>query len=287
MKASLKARSDSSYNIGEREFPFRLDNFEQIKSRIYQLAGISLGSHKKDLVYNRLVRRIRALGLDSFDQYLAYLGDSKDEVGHFVNALTTNLTSFFREEHHFDFMSQQYIPELEAAGQRKLRVWSSACSVGDEPYSMAISLLESGIELDKWDIKIFATDSDTNVLATAKKGVYGINRVDDLSKMRVRSAFLRGKGVNNDKVMVKKHLRAMIDFKYCNLIKDWMFNAPLDIIFCRNVMIYFDKKTQVELLNRMTDLLKPGGILCIGHSESPTRSMKDYKLLGRTMYQKL
>ncbi|MDP2560150.1 protein-glutamate O-methyltransferase CheR [Psychrobium sp. 1_MG-2023] len=271
----------------EREFPYTKHDFERVKSRIYAHAGISLASHKKDLVYNRLVRRLRQLKLGSFSEYLAYVDSSEEEFGHFVNALTTNLTSFFRESHHFDFLTKQYLPSLEKRGQRELKVWSSACSIGEEPYSIAISIFESEVDIQSWDIKIYATDIDTNVLQTAKTGVYPIERLDNLSKARKRNNFLKGVGPQANKARIKPHLQNLVEFQVCNLMKEWPVTEALDIIFCRNVMIYFDKETQNILLERMTQLLKPGGILCLGHSETPARSMNEYKLLGRTMYQKI
>jgi len=271
----------------EREFEYSQRDFEQVKTKIYALAGISLASHKKDLVYNRLVRRLRALGMQGFTEYLRYLDESKEELGSFINAMTTNLTSFYREPHHFEHLTKVYIPALEKVGQRKLRIWSSACSVGEEPYSMAIALAESPIDLANWDVNILATDIDTNVLAKAQSGIYGQERIDGLSIGRKRLGFLKGKGDQHDNVIVKQELRAMIEFKQCNLMEEWPIDEPLDVIFCRNVMIYFDKETQNRVLDRMTKLLKPGGLLCLGHSETPARSMKDYQLLGRTMYQKL
>jgi len=270
----------------QREFAYSDKDFAKVKSRIYDLAGISLAEHKKDLVYNRLVRRIRALGLASVDEYIRYLDGSNDELDSFINAMTTNLTSFYREAHHFEHLSNTYIPALAAKRQRKLRIWSSACSVGEEPYSIAMSLLESGIKLSEWDIKIFATDIDTNVLEKARGGVYSIERIDGLDLKRKRLGFLRGAGDTSEQVMIKRELRDLVFFAHCNLMEEWPVTEPLDIIFCRNVMIYFDKETQNKLLERMTKLLKPGGLLCIGHSETPARSMKEYKLLGRTMYQK-
>lgn len=270
----------------EREYSYEQKDFEQVKSRIYSHAGIALADHKKDLVYNRLVRRIRELQVESFSDYLTLLDSSSDEMSQFVNAMTTNLTSFYREAHHFEFLSNTYIPELSDKGQRSLRIWSSACSIGEEPYSIAISMLEAGIDIKEWDIKIFATDIDTNVLETAKAGIYSLDRVGNLNLTRKKLGFLRGKNENSDQIIIKPELKKMIKFDYCNLMETWSVNEPLDAIFCRNVMIYFDKETQNRLLDRMAELLKPGGVLFIGHSESPTRSMKDFQLLGRTMYQK-
>lgn len=270
----------------EREFTYNQKDFERVRDKIYEHAGIALADHKKDLVYNRLVRRVRALGVNSFAEYLAYLPTSSEEMSQFVNAMTTNLTSFYRESHHFDYLSNTYIPALEESGQRRLRIWSSACSIGEEPYSIAMSLLESGIDPSCWDINILATDIDTQVLATASAGIYPLERVDSLSLAQKKLGFLRGKDQHADKVMIKPLIKKMMSFQYCNLMDTWDIKEPLDIIFCRNVMIYFDKETQTTLLDRMSKLLKPGGMLFIGHSESPSRSMKDYKLLGRTMYQK-
>ncbi|NRA53907.1 MAG: methyltransferase domain-containing protein [Gammaproteobacteria bacterium] len=271
----------------EREFALSSHNFDRIRNRIYAHAGISLADHKVDLVYNRLVRRIRALQLSGFPQYLDYIEQSEGELSHFINAMTTNLTSFYREAHHFEYISTTYLAQLEQAGQRKLRVWSAACSVGEEPYSIAISLLESGIDLSDWQVEIIATDIDTNVLTTAKAAVYPLQRIKGLSLARKRLGFLRGTGVNADQVMIKPQLRNWLTFSHCNLMEQWPVTEQVDIIFCRNVMIYFDKDTQNKLLARMELLLKPGGLLCIGHSESPARPMDNFKLLGRTMYQKL
>jgi len=272
---------------GDREFTYLDKHFTYVKDKIYDVAGISLAANKKNLVYNRLVRRLRALKMASFDQYLHYLGSSNDELSHFINAMTTNLTSFYREPHHFDYLTNDYLPKLMAEKMNSLRVWSSACSVGEEPYSIAMAVAEAGVIQRNIDVKIFATDIDTNVLQQAKSGIYNIDRIDSLSIARKRLAFLKGTGAQHDQVLVKPELRSLVQFQQCNLMENWPFHEPLDIIFCRNVMIYFDKKTQNRLLDRMTEILKPGGLLCLGHSETPARSMTDYKALGRTMYQKL
>lgn len=270
-----------------REFVYNDHDFEQVKTRIYNYAGIDLADHKKDLVYNRLIKRVRDLALNSFDEYLTVLDNSSEEIAYFINAMTTNLTSFYREPHHFEFLSETYIPSLFQQGQRSLRIWSSACSVGEEAYSIAISLLEANIDLNEWDIKILATDINTDVLKTAKTGIYSLERIENLSLIRKKLGFMRGKNENTNKVIVKENLKKLIEFQHSNLIDIWNIDEPLDVIFCRNVMIYFDKETQHTLLDRMAKLLKPGGILFIGHSESPTQAMKYFKSLGRTTYQKL
>lgn len=271
----------------EREFPFSINHFERIRNRLYDHVGITLDDHKIDLVYNRLARRIRALKLDGFAQYLDYMDSSNDEMPHFINAMTTNFTSFYREAHHFEYISNTYLASLERAGQRQLRIWSAACSVGEEPYSIAISLLESGIDLSSWQIEIIATDINTNVLATANTAIYPIDRIKGLSMARKKLGFLKGKGANCDKVMIKPNIRQWLTFSHCNLMEQWPIKEPVDIIFCRNVMIYFDKPTQSKLLERMERLLKPNGLLCVGHSEFPARAMNNFRLLGRSMYQKL
>jgi len=272
---------------GDREFTYLEKHFKYVKDKIYDVAGISLADHKKNLVYNRLVRRIRALKMASFDQYLHYLDSSNDELSHFINAMTTNLTSFYRESHHFDYLTNDYLPQLIGKKSTSLRIWSSACSIGEEPYSIAMAVAEAGIMQRNLDVKIFATDIDTNVLQQAKSGIYNIDRIDNLSLARKRLALLKGTGAQHDQVLVKPELRSLVQFQQCNLMEKWPIREPLDIIFCRNVMIYYDKKTQNRLLDRMTEILKPGGLLCLGHSETPARSMSDYQALGRTMYQKL
>ncbi|NRA70524.1 MAG: protein-glutamate O-methyltransferase CheR [Gammaproteobacteria bacterium] len=270
-----------------REFTFTLSDFKQVKNRLYDHAGIALADHKLDLVYNRLVRRIRALKVKSFREYFIALDNSPEEFNHFINAMTTNLTSFYREAHHFEYISNTYLPALAKQGQKTLRVWSSACSVGEEPYSIAISLLDSSVKISDWKIEIFATDIDTNVLATAKTAVYPMKRIEGLSLKRKKIGFLRGKGTHKSYAMVKPSLQSWVKFDQCNLMEAWPVTGPLDIIFCRNVMIYFDKETQWKLLERMATLLKPGGLLCIGHSESLPKGMTTLKLLGRTIYQKI
>lgn len=271
----------------EREFPFTTADFNKIRGFLYQHAGISLADHKTNLVYNRLVRRVRTLKLSSFAKYFDYLESSDAEFVHFINAMTTNLTSFYREAHHFEYLSEVYLPQLAKAGKRELKIWSSACSVGEEPYSIGISLLESGINFDNWHVDILATDIDTNVLSVAERAIYPIERVDGLSDYRRKLGFYRGKGSQKGQVIIKPEIRNWVRFASCNLMETWPVTEKVDIIFCRNVMIYFDKPTQNALLERMEYILKPGGLLCIGHSESPARDMSNFRLLGRTMYQKI
>ena len=281
------ARPLAPRDEAEREFHFTTADFKQVKQRIYDNAGISLADHKMDLVYNRLVRRIRALNVAGFKEYFKYLDNTPDEYNNFINAMTTNLTSFYRESHHYEYISNVFLPQFAKNNQRKIRIWSSACSVGEEPYSIAISLLESGINITNWQVEIYATDIDTNVLQTASNAVYPMDRIEGLSISRKKIGFLRGVGENKNNVLVRPEIRKWIKFSQCNLMEEWPIREPLDIIFCRNVMIYFDKETQNRLLDRMEKLLRVGGLLCIGHSESPSRDMSNFKILGRTMYQKI
>ncbi len=274
-------------DVTGREFHFTQKDFEEIRSRLYSHAGIALSDYKKDMAYNRLVRRIRELGLSGFSDYFNHLEENPDEFGQFINALTTNLTSFFRENHHFEYLKNTVFPDLAKEGKRKVRIWSAGCSMGEEPYSIAITCREAAKDLSQWNIKILATDIDSKVLQTASAGIYGLERIENIPREYKSRYFKKGKGSFAGQVKVSHELRNMISFKELNLMKDWPMNGPLDVIFCRNVMIYFDKETQLNLLNRMAELLKPGGLLFVGHSESPFRLTNRFKLIGQTIYQRV
>lgn len=274
-------------DLTAREFVFTQQHFERVRKRLYEHAGIVLSDHKKDMVYNRLVRRLRELRLDNFAAYISYLDEVPEEFGHFINALTTNLTAFFREEHHFRYLEQTIIPELAAQRQQRLRIWSAGCSMGEESYSIAMSCRSSAVDTRHWDIKILATDIDTKVLTTARNGVYGLERIEGIPENVKRRFFRKGRGSHAGQVQIAPEVREMLVFKELNLMQGWPMKGPLDLIFCRNVMIYFDKETQATLLDRMADLLKPNGILMVGHSESPGRLTKRFRLIGQTIYQKV
>lgn len=271
----------------EREFTFTLEHFGKAKQELYDYAGIALADHKQDMVYNRLVRRLRELGLDSFDEYFRFLDTSPAEFTQFINALTTNLTAFFREKHHFDFVKERIIPEYISKRNHRLRIWSAGCSLGEESYSLAIALLEAGVDPDSWDAKILATDIDSKVLASATTGVYEQSRVKALPKATVHRWFLKGKNQNDGRVKVRPELQSLVSFKHLNLMDEWPMKGPFDFIFCRNVMIYFDQATQINLLNRMADLLCPGGYLFVGHSEALARHQSRFELMGKTIYRKV
>lgn len=226
--------------------------------RIHRTTGISLDCSRRPLVRARVGRRLRALGLDDFDDYVALLDRSPDELAELVSVITTNLTSFFREQHHFDLLAQFL------RGRTGLqRLWSAACSTGEEPYSMAIVAAEAGVQA-----KILATDIDEEVLDHTRQGVYDESRLDPLSVERRLRFFERGVGPLDGLYRVKASTRAMVDARSLNLVGPWVMREPVDALFCRNVIIYFDPPTQVRVIRRLVDALRVGGLLFLGHSES-------------------
>lgn len=272
----------------ERDVPFTQADFNKMRGILYDYAGITLADHKRDMAYNRLVRRLRELKLHSFNDYFRYLDEHSDEFSHFINSMTTNLTAFFREKHHFDFLAQELLPELERAGQRKLKAWSAGCSIGEETYSIAIALRGmSKVDTSGWDIELHATDIDSKVLATAQQGVYSLERVKVLPDSVKKRWFLKGTGQQAGQAMVRPELKKFIRFHQLNLMKNWEIPDGLDFVFCRNVMIYFDNETQARLLDRMANVVKPGGYLFVGHSESPFRLTQRFRLIGKTIYQRV
>ena len=265
-----------------KEFGFTGRDFDRVRAMIYARAGIALAASKQEMVYSRLARRLRATGMASFATYLDELdaGRMKDEWESFTNALTTNLTSFFREAHHFPLLAE-HVKKI----REPITVWCSASSTGEEPYSIAMTLCEAFGSLAP-PAHIIATDIDTNVLATAENGVYGIDRLDKMAPERARRFFLRGKGGQEGMVRVRPELRQMISFKQLNLLADgWPLKGQFDVIFCRNVMIYFDKPTQRKILARFVPLLKPDGLLFAGHSENFLYVSDALKLRGKTVYE--
>ena len=265
-----------------KEFDFTTRDFDRVRSLIYRRAGISLAQTKQEMVYSRLARRLRAVGMTSFEKYLDTLesGSFDDEWESFVNALTTNLTSFFREEHHFPILH-----EFMKGRKGPVEVWCSASSTGEEPYSIAITLCEAFGTLTP-PAKIVATDIDTNVLAVAEAGIYSADKLGKMSPDRMRKYFQRGTGNNAGMVRVRKELRDMITFRQLNLLGDsWSVRGGFDVIFCRNVMIYFDKPTQGKILSRFVTLMKPDGLLFAGHSENFQYVSNALKLRGKTVYQ--
>lgn len=271
---------------GEREgisFEFNDRDFRRACRMIYARAGIHLADHKRDMVYSRLSRRLRARGISSFTEYLDLVeADPASEEQAFINALTTNLTSFFREAHHFDALREQ-LRELPRG--EPVDLWCCAASTGEEPWSLAITACEA-FGSDTPPVRILATDIDTNALTTAAAGTYGIDRIADLSPERKRRFFLRGTGPNEGLVRVKPHLRKLVEFRQLNLLApDYGLRQRFVAVFCRNVMIYFDKPTQYDVLRKVVPLLAPGGRFYAGHSESFAHALDLVQPCGRTIYR--
>lgn len=270
-------RSDSA-----KEFEFTARDFERVRTMIYRRAGIALADSKQEMVYSRLARRLRATGLASFAAYLDTLERNPDsgEWESFTNALTTNLTAFFREAHHFPLLAEH------VAGRKEpVTIWCSASSTGEEPYSIAMTLCEAFGSLNP-PAHVIATDIDTNVLATGERGVYSVDRIERMEPERVKRFFLKGKGAQAGMVRVRDELRAMVTFKQLNLLSEhWPISGPFDAIFCRNVMIYFDKPTQGKILARFAPLMKPDGLLFAGHSENFLYVSDLFRLRGKTVYE--
>ncbi|HEU0282805.1 MAG TPA: CheR family methyltransferase [Gallionella sp.] len=266
-----------------REFLFTKGDFARVCKLIYDHAGISLSESKQELVYSRLSRRLRATGIQTFSEYLKLLeSNNEGEWEAFTNSLTTNLTSFFREQHHFPVLAEQV---RALRGKHPISLWCSAASTGEEPYSMAMTVMDA-LGRDAANVSIVATDLDTNVLATARAGVYPEERVSKLPPDMVKRYFLRGTGAQEGMVRVRQEVRDMITFRQLNLLHDnWSVRAPLDAIFCRNVMIYFDKATQLAILKRFVPLLRSDGLLYAGHSESFHHADEYFKLRGKTVYE--
>ncbi|MDQ6980950.1 MAG: protein-glutamate O-methyltransferase [Ghiorsea sp.] len=271
----------------KREFPYTRQDFNQLCNLVNQHTGIQLAAGKEDMLYGRLSRRIRKLGLPSFKAYIQLLkkDEKSDEFGEFVNAVTTNLTSFFRENHHFDYLKQTVLPELMKRNRdtKKIRIWSAGCSTGEEPYSIAMTVAETMPA--GWDVKILATDLDTDVLQHGETGIYDESRIEGLSKATVKRWFVRNKQ-HPGKVRVQPELQALIYFKQLNLLQQWPMKGPIDIIFCRNVIIYFDMPTKQTLMERYADMLVDDGHLFLGHSEAMNHMSDSYTLVGKSVYIK-
>ncbi|MFZ4535637.1 CheR family methyltransferase [Propionivibrio sp.] len=267
----------------DREFAFTAADFERVRKLIYEHAGISLSAAKQDMVYSRLARRLRETRLNSFFEYLTLLerGD-KNEWEKFVNSLTTNLTSFFREPHHFPILAE-HLKKLH--GRSPIKIWCSAASTGEEPYSIAMTAVEAFNSFNV-PVSIVASDLDTNVLATAAKGVYPLDRVDKLSGERLNRFFLKGSGAQEGLFTVRPELRRLISFQRLNLLEpNWSVRGPFDALFCRNVMIYFDKPTQYKILSRFAPLIGDNGLLFAGHSESFMHAADLFRSQGKTVYE--
>jgi chemotaxis protein methyltransferase CheR len=266
-----------------REYHFAPRDFRRIRQLIHERAGIWLSNAKQDMVYGRLARRLRVRGLQRFSEYLAILeGGDEAEWEAFTNALTTNLTAFFREEHHFPLLAEHV---TTVAKRRPARLWCCASSTGEEPYSIAIALVETFGSFTP-PISILATDVDTQVLKKAETGVYALDRLEKMGPVRAKRFFLRGKGVQSGYVRVRPELRNLVSFKRINLLDEaWPVHGPFDAVFCRNVLIYFDRATQSAILSRFAPLLGVDGLLFVGHSESLFHISDLFRLRGKTVYE--
>jgi chemotaxis protein methyltransferase CheR len=270
-----------------QEFKLTAADFERVRQLIYQRAGISLHAGKQAMVYSRLSRRLRETGHHDFAQYLDWLArasgaEGESEWQEFVNCLTTNLTAFFREEHHFHAL----VEDLKARASRPIRLWCNAASTGEEPYSLAMTVAETlGTSAQ---VKIVCSDIDTKVLATAQRGVYSAD-ARGLSPERLKRHFMRGKGSNDGHIRIKPELARYVEFRSFNLMSpSWAaLGEPFDLVFCRNVMIYFDNATQRKVLERMHALMKPDSLLYVGHSENFTEARDLFRLRGKTIYERV
>jgi chemotaxis protein methyltransferase CheR len=264
------------------ELPMEDDDFAFIVKRVKEKAGINLGPHKRNMVYARLSRRVRDLGLRSFGAYRERLEGEQgaDEMGVLVNALTTNYTKFFRESHHFDHFAKDLLPRIirkaQMKGRRKIRIWSAGCASGEEAYSIAMVLRQYLPDLDNWDALILATDIDTNALAEAEAGIYSAKQVEEIPA-EFRAKFLRATASPNA-YRIAAHLRPLVVFEWMNLVDRWPMHGPFDAIFCRNVIIYFDVEGKRRVIETFHDKLRPGGHLLLGHAETLINLSNSFEL---------
>jgi chemotaxis protein methyltransferase CheR len=288
VRRKLRRIGDNPMSMVQHLAEITDQQFQEISGLVKRLAGINLHEGKKELVKARLAKRTRQLKLGSLDEYIAYVrGDETGrELISMLDALSTNLTYFFRESAHFDFLKDRVIPRLMQQNHRRLRIWSAGCSSGEEPYSIAMLLREQIPDVDRWDAKILATDLSTLVLNTAMQGEYDRERFRDTPAQLVQRYFDIVETSPNKTYRAGKQIRDMIHFARLNLMERWPMKGPFDVIFCRNVMIYFDKPTQSQLVNRFHGLLGPGGYLFLGHSESLTGTQHEFRYVIPATYMK-
>lgn len=281
--SSTLAPSNAPSADAAREFVFTEQDFERIRKLIYERAGIALAPVKRDMVYSRLARRLRQTGIRSFSEYLQLLEQgTSTELEAFTNSLTTNLTAFFREEHHFPLFQEFLRPRLR---QGSINIWCSASSTGEEAYSIAMSVAELCGSIPN-NVKILASDLDTHVLDKARQGLYALERLDKVPEPLARKYFIRGGSVPEGFAQVRPELQAMLVFRQINLLdSSWPMRGPFDAIFCRNVMIYFDKPTQHKVLAKFIPLMLPDGLLFAGHSESFHHATDLFKSRGKTVFE--
>ncbi|MGH8290253.1 MAG: CheR family methyltransferase [Steroidobacteraceae bacterium] len=282
------ARDSTTTTLRLREFTFGEEDFQALRALVKSLTGIHLSEQKRELVYGRLTRRLRALQLRSFGEYREQLKGDVQEIAELCNAITTNLTSFFREPHHFQYLREHVLAPLgvERRRTRRLRIWSAGCSTGEEPYSIAMTVLETLPDAAGWDVRILATDLDSEVLARARRGVYPPERIGNLSPERLQRFFIERQDTGGVHRQIAPEVAALVTFKQLNLIHALPMRGPLDAIFCRNVVIYFDRETQRQLFARIARLQRPGDLLFLGHSESLFKVCDSYALIGKTIHRR-
>jgi len=269
--------------LGDAEFEF-------IRYVVGENAGIVLGPNKRQLVQGRLGRRLRELGLPSYAAYCDYVRESgPEELVGLINALTTNVTAFFRENHHFEALASYMLPQAmqRNAATRRIRLWSAGCSTGEEAYCLAMVAAEAMQMPSRWDLRILATDVDSNVIEAAQGGIYPLDRVAAVPQARLGRFFYKGGGAQAGRAMLKQAVSELVSFRVLNLLHEWPMRGQFDIVFCRNVMIYFDQQTRERLVRRFSELLVPGGYLCIGHSESIHHGTAPFQLVGKTIYRRI
>lgn len=259
--------------------------FEEISRRVYSLCGINLHDGKQGLVKSRLSKRLRQLGLDNYDRYLKLVETDRRELTCMIDSLTTNKTSFFREEQHFDYLRRQILPRLLATKSR-LRIWSAGCSSGREAYTLAMILREDVPDLGARDVRILATDISTRILAEAKAATYGPETVEEVPPTFLQKYFIPGRDASGATYRVKDEVKSLVSLARLNFMDEWPMRGPFDMIFCRNVMIYFDKGTQQRLVRRFWEKLEPGGHLFIGHSESLANTSNEFRYVQPAAYVK-
>lgn len=264
-------------------------DFDYIQGLVYKQTGIVIADHKRDMISRRLHKRVRALKMPSIADYCDFLKHKNpaDEMVNFINSVTTNLTSFYREKHHFDYLHDEYLPSFKKTGKKRLRLWSSACSTGEEPYSIAMTMLDVlGDNAGGIDAKILATDLDTEVIEKAKSGRYEEKSLSNIPDAKVKK-WLKNNGVpDQGYIEVADKLKPFIQFNKLNLLGEWPMKGMFDVIFCRNVFIYFDKSTQSKLVSRFYNALEPNGVLMLGHSESILKGDYEFQGLGKTIFLK-
>ncbi len=288
--AAALGQNDPAAATFSREFAFSDADFRTLAQFAYEHARIALSDSKRNLVYSRLSRRLRALKLHTFREYREYLAANDQEIENFINSISTNHTKFFREAHHFaHFRAHVVVPFVQSsygATGRRLRVWSAGCSTGEEPYTIAVVMKREIHDIGRHDVKILATDIDTDVLAKAERGEYMSSSIEDIPKA-YRTFFARnGDDEKSSSLAMGDEFRSLIVFRQLNLMESWPFRGHFDAIFCRNVMIYFDGPTKAELIERFTQQIRPGGWLYIGHSESLNGLHPGLQLVGRTIYRR-